>query len=272
MHIVFIYKKWYIANRKGVMVLYTYLVYVSNDMIEQETVFAGSNKKMALETFKKCDNNFEFTNTWIQIWKNGEIMNDCWEPTKEDFLMVESSVSTPKVELNRHDIRFKGHRQNQIIFEDRFNEEYYLVVKELYVEETENLGKEQLTFEAAEEDWFVFRNKYGKVFLLYRTGENTEVFATINQEIVKQHDQRIPSEWLQANIYGYCNGFFDRSHYFVNKHEIEAVGKDWIVARDVDDPLAKGRVYLAHFDKEAWYKDTYTTEELLKEWSQKIDM
>lgn len=52
-------------------------------------------------------------------------------------------------------------------------------------------------------------------------------------------------------VYGYCNGFFGRDSY--NDKRVEAVGADWVVARD----LVTGKVEFADVEPETLEK--YTT-------------
>lgn len=55
-------------------------------------------------------------------------------------------------------------------------------------------------------------------------------------------------------LYGYCNGFFGK--YSFDDKRIEAIGADWLVARDID-----GVPLFAHFgDKDEMLN-------LIKEWS-----
>jgi len=60
---------------------------------------------------------------------------------------------------------------------------------------------------------------------------------------------------IGETLYGFCNGFFGRDSY--EAKTIEAIGKDWIVAR-----TGKGELRIATFE-EGW-KDSML--DLLKKW------
>ena len=63
-------------------------------------------------------------------------------------------------------------------------------------------------------------------------------------------------KYIGKKIYGYCNGFFSKNEY--GNKIIEAVGSDWIIARD-----SEGIADVALFD------DTEMRDSYLKDWMKK---
>lgn len=61
---------------------------------------------------------------------------------------------------------------------------------------------------------------------------------------------------IGTKLYGFCNGFFGRDSY--DTKTIEAIGSDWVVARDSD-----GIPTFAFFNGD-WYLEK---DNLLKEWA-----
>jgi hypothetical protein len=61
-----------------------------------------------------------------------------------------------------------------------------------------------------------------------------------------------------TKLYGYCNGFFGRNSY--NEKRVEAVGTDWVVARD----LCTERPVMA--DLWDWEEDWPTLPEMVENW------
>jgi hypothetical protein len=60
------------------------------------------------------------------------------------------------------------------------------------------------------------------------------------------------NDYIGTVLPGYCNGFFGRTY---TSKTIEAIGKDWIVARDDEGP------WIATFDS------SEQRDKMLKEWT-----
>jgi hypothetical protein len=149
----------------------------------------------------------------------------------------------------------------------------YLTDTSAFIEDEILLNDDFLRIESVGEDWMALRDNKRQVYLLNMTYENEHFFERIKQrELFHFIPEPLDSTWIGAHIYGYCNGFFDRDYYFNYDHVIEAVGPDWIVARNVDEWETGGRLYLAYFDNR--FKDqmddfltNWSSEEEKEEWN-----
>jgi hypothetical protein len=164
------------------------------------------------------------------------------------------------MELSREDIEVVSYQLKKFTFSTRHNELKYLTEESAYTEDEVLLEDDYLKFEASGNDWFVFRDNKKNIYLLIKCKENQIFFETFNKIRSKNDLTTLLSTWTGKKIYGYCNGYFDRDHYHVYEHTIEAIGDDWVIARDTDNEK-KGRVYLAHFDE-----DSEPMEILLTKW------
>jgi len=163
-------------------------------------------------------------------------------------------------ELNRQDVKVIMVEKQKIQLENRFQKKLYFY-PQTFFEHWAFLGENQLMIEECKKDWIVFRNGNREVYLL--TGKEKEKIHNVFYEIkhLKIEKEEKQSRWIGYNIYGYCNGFFDREHYGIYKHVIEAVGEDWLLARDIDNNSSDARVYLAYFN------DKSEMEKYIKDWS-----
>lgn len=161
------------------------------------------------------------------------------------------------LDLNREEVTMVKVENDTLTLSDRHNGRY-VYTPGIHPDAGE---KERLRLEGSGPDWFIFRNGSGGVHLLQIKKDLLDLRLT---------DEPGRGKWVGTNIYGYCNGYFDRDHYGVYEHIIEAEGEDWILARDNDGCEGEDGVYLAHFD-DAAEKDSlvsyWASEEQKEEWN-----